>query len=494
MRTGIILLVLLCFTGCMVGPDYHRPPYPVPDKYRGEGQGIPTRPVEESFGRIKWFEVFKDPQLQKLIRIALKQNYDVKIAAQRLIAAREQVTITRSSLFPQLNAGGQWQTTRYSEWAQAFFFPKTDLAIGSVFGDLTWELDFFGRLRRAVEASQAEFFASAWNRELVIQTLVTSLAQAYFELLGLDLQLAISERTVKNREQYLKLVKTRYQFGWDSLSPVYMSENLLYGATQTIPALQRLIAQKENQISILLGRNPGKITRGKPLMEQNLKVTVPPGLPSALLEHRPDIRYAEEQLVAANAQVGEAKALLFPQITLTGTAGWESKALSHLFTGPASFWDIAMGLAQPIFRAGSLRAGLRQQEAVKEAAVLNYKKTVQQAFQDVSDSLVAVRKIHETRLQIEKQERALSNQTKLAFERYFGGVTDYLEVLNSNQQLFQTQLILAQSRTNEFLAVISLYRALGGGWQLNGPAPPPNPAPQKSIPANSPPAIAKPQL
>jgi multidrug efflux system outer membrane protein len=468
-KAGVIIFALVYLTGCLVGPDYHRPPYPVPEKYRGEGQGIPTRPVGESFGEIKWFEVFKDPQLQRLIRIALQENYDVKIAAQRVLAAREQVTITRSGLFPQLNAGGQWQTTRYSEWAQAFFFPKTDLAIGSIFGDLSWELDFFGRIRRAVEASQAEFFASEWNRELVIQTLVTTLAQAYFELLGLDLQLEISRRTVKNREQYLKLVKTRFKFGWDSLSPVYMSENLLYGATQTIPVLQRLIAQRENQINILLGRNPGKIERGKPLLLQDLKVTVPPGLPSALLGRRPDIRYAEQQLVAANAQVGEAKALLFPQISLTGTAGWESKALSHLFSGPASFWDIALGLTQPIFRAGSLRAGLRQQEAVKEAAVLNYKKTVQQAFQDVSDSLVAVRKIHDTRIEIEKQEQALAKQTNLAFERYFGGVTDYLEVLNSNQQLFQTELILAQSRTNEFLAVISLYRALGGGWQLRRP-------------------------
>jgi outer membrane protein, multidrug efflux system len=472
----LTILLLLCFTGCMVGPDYHRPPYPTPEKYRGEGKGIPTRPPGESFGRIKWFEVFKDPQLQKLIRLALKNNYDTKIAAQRLIAAREQVAITRSGLFPQLNAGAQWETTRYSSRSQAFFFPKTDLSIGSVFGDLTWELDFFGRIRRAVEVSRAEFFASAWNRKLIIQTLVTSLAQAYFQLLGLDLQLAISQRTVKNREQYLKLVKTRYKFGWDSLSPVYMSENLLYGATQTIPVLQRRIAQQENQISMLLGRNPGPIIRGRPLLKQNLQVTVPPGLPAALLERRPDIRYAEQQLVAANAQVGEAKALLFPQISLTGPAGWESKALSHLFSGPASFWDLIAGLTQPIFRAGSLRAGLRQQEALKQAAVLNYKKTVQQAFQDVSDSLVAVRKIHETRVQIEKQERALNNQTKLAFERYFGGVTDYLEVLNSNQQLFQTQLVLAQSRTNEFLAVISLYRALGGGWQLTTPPPPPTQA------------------
>jgi multidrug efflux system outer membrane protein len=466
MKANVILLSLICLSGCLVGPNYHRPPYPVPEKYRGEGPGIPTRPVEESFGALKWFQVFQDPQLQKLIKIALENNYDVKIAAQRLLAAREQIIITRSSLFPQLNLGGQLETTRISERAQAFLFPQTNLSVGSIFGDLSWELDFFGRIRRAVEAAQADFFASDWNRKLIIQTLVTTLAQAYFQLLGYDFQLEIAQRTVKNRRDYLKLEKLRFQYGWDSLAPVYMSENLLYGATQTIPALQRLRAETENQISILLGHNPGNIERGLPLLKQNLKVTVPPGLPSALLERRPDIRYAEQQLVAANAQVGEAKALLFPQITLTGTAGWESKALSHLFSGPASFWDIIGGLVQPIFRAGSLRAGLRQQEALKQAAVLNYKKTVQQAFQDVSNALVAVRKIHDTRVQIEKQEQALALQAQLSFERYFGGVTDYLEVLTSNQQLFQVELILAQSRTNEYLAVIGLYRALGGGWQI----------------------------
>ncbi|HZE21136.1 MAG TPA: efflux transporter outer membrane subunit, partial [Desulfobaccales bacterium] len=414
MKASAVLLTLVCLCGCMVGPNYHRPTYPVPQKYRGEGPGIPSRPVVESFGELKWFEVFKDPQLQKLIEIALKQNYDVRVAAQRLLAAREQITITRSSLFPQLNLGGQWETTRISERAQAFFFPQTDISVGSIFGDLSWELDFFGRIRRAVEASQADFFASDWNRKLIIQTLVTTLAQSYFQLLGLDLQLEIAQRTVKNRREYLKLEKLRFEFGWDSLAPVYMSENLLYGATQTIPPLQRLREETENQISILLGRNPGKIKRGKPLLEQNLKVTVPPGLPSALLERRPDIRYAEEQLVAANAQVGQATALLFPQITLTGTAGWQSKALSHLFSGPASFWDIVAGLAQPIFRAGSLRAGLRQQEALKEAAVLNYKKTVQQAFQDVSNALVAVRKVHDTRIEIEKRQQALALQTQLS--------------------------------------------------------------------------------
>ncbi|MGB8993278.1 MAG: efflux transporter outer membrane subunit, partial [Desulfobaccales bacterium] len=466
MKTGVWLAALCLLAGCTVGPDYHRPSYPVPEKYRGEGPGIPARPAGESFGEVTWFEIFKDPQLQRLIGIALEQNYDVKIAAQRVLAARQQVTITRSALFPQVNADAQWEAARFSQRGIGFNFPLPDQVGGLLFGDLSWELDFFGRIRRATEAARAEFFASDWNRQLVIQTLVTDLARAYFQLLGFDLQMEISRRTVKNRQEYLKLVKTRFEYGWDSLAPVCMSENLLYGATQVVPDLERLREQNENQISILLGHNPGKITRGRPLMEQNLRVTVPPGLPSALLERRPDIHYAEQQLVAANARVGEAKALLFPQISLTGTAGWESRALKHLFSGPASFWDILPALAQPIFRGGSLRAGVRQQEAVKEAAVLSYKKTVQQAFQDVSDALVAVRKVHEVRLEIQKQRDALAQQTELAIQRYFGGVTNYLEVLDSDRQLFTVELTLAQVRTNEFLAVIALYRALGGGWQV----------------------------
>jgi outer membrane protein, multidrug efflux system len=465
-KTGVLLVLSFLCTSCLLGPDYHRPEYPTPEKYRGEGPGIPSRPLEQSYGEIEWFELFRDPQLQELIRIALQENYDVKIAAQRVLAAREQVAITRSSLFPQVNAGGQWETERFSAHGLIPFpIKKTDVSAGYVLGDLTWELDFFGRIRRATEAARADFFASDWNRKLVIQTLVTSLAQAYFQLLGYDLQLQLARSTVKVRQESVKLVKARYDFGWDSLAPVLMSENLLYGATQVVPTLERLIEQQENQISILLGRNPGKITRGKPLTEQSLKVTVPPGLPSALLERRPDILYAEQQLVAANALVGEAKALLFPQITLTGTAGWQSRALSHLFSGPASFWDIVAGLTQPIFRGGSLRAGVRQQEAQKEAAVLGYKKAVQQAFQDVSDSLVGARKIHETRLEVGKQRDALAKQTELAYQRYYGGVTNFLEVLDSDQQLFQVELTLAQSRTNEFLAIIALYRSLGGGWQ-----------------------------
>jgi multidrug efflux system outer membrane protein len=233
-----------------------------------------------------------------------------------------------------------------------------------------------------------------------------------------------------------------------------------------VPDLKRAIEQKENQISFLLGRNPGPINRGKSLLDQDLTVTIPPGLTSALLERRPDIRFAEQSLVAANARVGEAKALLFPNIRITGVSGWESAALKNLFTGPASFWDVVSpGLTQPIFYGGRLRAGVRAAEAQKQEALLAYKRSIQQAFQEVSDALVAVRMLKEVAIESEKQVQALSRQTELANQRFYGGATTYLEVLDSDRQLFESELRLTQDRANEFLAVITLYRALGGGWQ-----------------------------
>jgi len=467
MRVRLIaFLMLILIWGCMVGPNYQRPGYPEPPTFRGEGPGIPIRPAGASFGDLKWFEVFKDPRLQELINIALKENYDVQIAAQRVLAAREQVTIQKSFLFPTLDLTGRLQSIRTSEKGFASQLPRLERIVGTVSGDLSWELDFFGRIRRATEAARAEFFASEDNRKFVIQTLVADLARAYIELRALDQQLEISNRTVKTREKSLKLVTARHGYGWDSLTPVLMTENLLHGARAVVPDLKRAIEQQENRISVLLGRNPGPITRGKSLLEQDLTVTIPPGLPSALLERRPDIRSAEQGLVAANARIGEAKALLFPNIKITGVSGWQSAALHSLFTGPASFWDIVSpGVTQPIFTAGRLRANVRATEAQEQEALLAYKKSIQQAFQEVSDSLVGVRMLREVRIESGKQVQALTKQTDLAYKRYFGGVTPYLEVLDSDRQLFEAELKLTQDQANELLAVIALYRALGGGWQ-----------------------------
>jgi multidrug efflux system outer membrane protein len=466
MRTFLILLLLVMISGCLLGPDYRRPEYPAPSTFRGAGPPVPVQPEEVSFGDLKWFEVFKDAKLQELIRIALAENYDVQIAAQRVLAAREQVTIQRSYLFPTLNAGGQMESLRTSERGLMGPAPRQERLAGLVYGDLSWELDFFGRIRRATEAARAEFFASEENRKFVIQTLVTDLARAYIELRALDQQLEISNRTVKLREESLKLVQARFDYGWDSQTPVLMTENLLYGARATVPELQRAIEQQENRISTLLGRDPGPIPRGKPLLQQNLTVTVPPGLTSALLERRPDILFAEQNLVAANARIGEAKALLFPNIRITGVSGWESAALKSLFYGPASFWDIiSPGLIQPIFTAGRLQANVRVTEAQQQEALLTYKKAIQESFREVSDALVGVRRFREVRLEAEKQVQALTKQSDLAKQRYFGGVTPYLEVLDSDRELFEAELRLTQFQANELQAVIALYRALGGGWQ-----------------------------
>jgi multidrug efflux system outer membrane protein len=474
MRTRFFaLLLLLLGAGCAVGPDYQRPGYPVPPTFRGQGPEPAPVALDASFGDLAWFEVFRDDRLQELIRIALRENYDVQIAAQRVLAAREQVTLRRASLFPWLNAGGQLEAVRTSERSFTPGVPRTERTVGLLFGDLTWELDFFGRIRRATEAARAEFLASEENRRFVLQALVTDLARAYIELRALDQQLDISRETVKTREESLKLVRARFEYGWDSLTPVLMTENLVYGARAAVPDLERAIEQQENRISVLLGRNPGPVTRGRSLLEQDLTVTIPPGLTSALLERRPDLRFAEQQLVAANARVGEAKALLFPSIRITGAAGWESAALRGLFTGPASFWDIVSpSLLQPLFQGGRLRANVRAAEARRQEALLTYKKAVQQAFQEVSDALVAVRRLREVRQEGEKRVQALSRQTRLAYERYYGGVTPYLEVLDSERQLFESQLRLTQARANEQLAVIALYRALGGGWQQKQSPPP----------------------
>ena len=312
---------------------------------------------------------------------------------------------------------------------------------------------------------EAEFFASEENRKYVIQTLVSDLARAYIELRALDDQLEISNRTVKVRENSYELMKSRYDIGYDSKTPVVMTANLLHGARAVVPDLKKSIEQKENQICVLLGRNPGPIPRGKSLLAQNLKVTVPPGLTSDLLERRPDIRYAEDNLVAANARIGEAKAALFPTIKITGVSGWDSAALKSLFGAHASFWDIAFpSVIQPIFTAGRLQAQVRATEAQQREALLQYKKSIEQAFREVSDSLVGVRMLKDVALESEKQVEALREQKDLANDRFFGGVAPYLEVLDSDRQLFESELKLTQDRANELLAVIALYRSLGGGW------------------------------
>jgi multidrug efflux system outer membrane protein len=330
---------------------------------------------------------------------------------------------------------------------------------------LAWELDFWGKFRRATEASRAELLATEWGQKVVVSSLVSNLASAYFQLLELDSEMNISRHTLDSRKESLRLVEVRAKGGVTSLLDVRQSEQLVYTAAATIPDLEKRIEQQENLISILLGRNPGPVARGLSLVENVVPPEVPAGLPSSLLDRRPDVQAAEHTLVAANARIGIAKAAYFPQITLTGLAGYQSSALTNLFTGPAGLWSFGGQLAQPIFTAGKIRSGVRLTEAQKQESVLVYQQSIQQAFREVSDSLIAYRKNREFREQEALLANAAADTTQLADSRYRGGVTSYLEVLDSDTRYFDAQIGLAQAQLNERLALVQLYNALGGGWQ-----------------------------
>jgi multidrug efflux system outer membrane protein len=330
---------------------------------------------------------------------------------------------------------------------------------------LSWELDFWGKYRRATESARASLLATQWGKKAVIWSLISNVASAYFQLLELDAEMEISRRTLASRKESLRLVEIRETGGTVSMLDVRQSEQLVYAATANIPNLERGIEQQENLISILLGENPEPITRGKPLIENRFPPTVPAGLPSSLLERRPDLQSAEQQLVAANAQIGVAKAAYFPDISLTALAGYQSTALTNLFTEPAGLWTFGAQLAQPIFTAGKIRSNVKLTEAQQQEAVLFYQQSIQQAFREVSDSLVGYRKDQEYRAQQELLTGAAQDAVRLANLQYSGGVTSYLEVLDSDTRYFNAQIALAQAQLGERLALVQLYNALGGGWQ-----------------------------
>lgn len=458
-----IALVLVAFTGCTVGPRYKRPAVDVPAAHRGIEQENAGKTDTASLADQKWWELFQDQQLQQLIRTALEQNYDVRIAAARILEAQAQLGITRSNQFPQLNAGASADTQRVP--AGAVLPVATNGSATRVSVSALWELDFWGRFRKATEAARANLLASEWVKQQVISTLVSDVATAYFQLRALDLELEISQQTLASRRDSLKLTQLLADHGATSLLDVRQAEQLVYTAAEQVPDLERRIQQQENLISTLLGKNPGAVARGLKLTEQPHVPQVPAGLPSSLLERRPDIRQAEEQLVAFNAQIGVAKAAYFPQITLTGDAGYQSPALTSLFSGPAGFFNLGGSLSQPLFAGGRIRSGVKLAEAQKEEAVLSYRKTVQQAFQDVSDSLVAYQKDQEFRQQQQLLTAAAEDAAHLSDIRYKGGATSYLEVLTNQTNFFTAQLNLAQAQLNELNALVQLYRSLGGGWQ-----------------------------
>jgi multidrug efflux system outer membrane protein len=455
-------LVILLSSGCAVGPNYKRPTVSVPDTYRGATPDEARQPAAESLGDQKWWELFQDQQLQDLIHTALRQNYNVWIAAARILQAQAQVGITRADGLPSINAGAQSFDQRS---ARSKLFHEYDTSAHQVDLSLAWDLDFWGKYRRANESARASLLATQWAREAVINTLVSDVAAAYFQLRELDLQLEISRRTLASRQNSLHLTEVLAKGGGTSMLDVRQAEQLVFTAAETIPDLERRIEQQENFISTLLGNNPGAIARGLNLTDQPHSPDVPAGLPSTLLERRPDIREAEAQLMAANAQIGVAKAAYFPQITLTADGGFQSSALTSLFTGPAGLWSFGGSLVQPVFAGGRIRSGVRLSEARQQETLLIYEQTIQQAFRGVSDSLVEYRKDREFREQ--QQQLALSAQeaAHLSEMRYRGGATSYLEVLTNETNYFDAELGLAQAQLNELLGLVSIYRNLGGGWQ-----------------------------
>ena len=458
----LLALFLLVLTSCTVGPNYKRPSVAVPDRYRGLTAEEAAKADAVSLGNEKWWEIFQDPQLQQLIRTALAQNYDVQIAAARILQAQAVLGITRADQLPTINASASADDQRIP---QSKLNPPIYTSANQVSLSMFWELDFWGKFRRATEAARADLLATEWGKRAVMTTLVGNVAGAYLQLRELDLQLEIAQRTLGTRRESLRLVEIRANGGTTSMLDVRQSEQLVYGAAAAIPDLERQIEQQENFISILLGQNPGPVQRGAPLTETRLLPQVPAGLPSSLLERRPDIQVAEQQMVAANARIGVAKAAYFPSISLTGIAGYVSSALTGLFSGPAGMWSFGGSVAQPIFQGGRLRSNVRFSEARQQETALIYRQTIQQAFREVSDSLIAYQKDQEFRKQQELVTAAAADAVRLSNMRYEGGVTSYLEVLDSDTRYFQAQNTLAQAQLNERLAVVQLYRALGGGWE-----------------------------
>ena len=462
MRRGPALgLLALAVAGCTLGPDYKRPESTAPAEFRGLGPENPVGPG--SLAELPWWEVFGDPVLQELIAEAVRQNYDLRVAAARILDARAQVTIARSFQLPELSSSG----------SAPYNYVKGQLAPGqfretfspSAALDLTFELDFWGRFRRSSEAARAELFASEAARRFVMTTLVSDVASAYFTLRDLDQELEISRRTLAGRVDSLRLVTLREQGGVAALIDVRQAEILVAQAAEAVPDTERLIAQTENALAVLLGRNPDAVPRGRPLGQQIALPILPTGFPSDLLERRPDIVVAEGQLAAATARIGVAKSDYFPRVFLTGAAGAGGIWVNGNWAGPQGLFAAAPSFTLPIFNWGRVGAGVDTAEARAQAALDQYRQTVIQAFRDVSDSLVEHQKRREFRVQQEALVVAARDAARLANIRYQGGVSSYLEVLDSERQLFDAELLSVRSYRDELLAVVRLYRALGGGWQ-----------------------------
>jgi len=451
--------MVFLLAGCMVGPDYKRPALENPTAWR-----IEEKKAQET-ANTAWWHQYNDPVMNALIDEALKQNLDLRIATARIDEYVGWYWVERSGLFPQIGGNADAGRSRISEEGTAPLSPQVKNPADFYQGvfSTSWEIDLWGKLRRATEASRAELLASEEARQAVILSLVSAVANGYISLRDLDKQREIAVRTAKVREDAYKLFKQRFEGGVVSELELNQVKSEYEQALATIPQIEKQVTFQENALSQLLGRNPGPIARGKGMDELILPV-VPAGLPSDLLEKRPDIRQAEQVLVAANARIGVARAQYFPTISLTGFFGWASTDLSNLFTGPAQVWSWSGSLTAPIFTGGAIMGQVKAAEAIQQQALLSYQSTIQTAFREVDDALVDQKL---TREQLEAQQRqvdSLREYTRLAWLRYENGFTSYLEVLDAERSLFSAELSHAQTQGVLFGALVNLYKAMGGGW------------------------------
>ncbi|MGD0759472.1 MAG: efflux transporter outer membrane subunit [Candidatus Sulfotelmatobacter sp.] len=464
MNTGRLLTVIVgsaMLVGCMVGPKYHRPAVQTPNSFRDLADNPQLQAQVASYADLPWWQVFQDAKLQEIIRTALKQNYDLQIATERINAARAQLAITRSSLFPQVSGNANFSGGKENLQQSRYNFL-------TLTADAAFQLDFFGKLRRASEAARAQMLATEDARQVVALTLLSDVATDYFTLLQLDLQLAITRETVKTQTDSVKLTQLRLDHGVATKLDVLQAQQVLDTANAQIPDLERQIAQEEDALSILLGNYPQDIARGIPLIEQTLPPEVPAGLPSSILERRPDIREAEQILVAANADIGVAKAQFFPQISLTGGGGGSfgrDSAFPGLFSTQLGIWSYGAQVSQPIFTGGALKGNLHLAESQQRQALIAYRQTIQRAFGDVSDALIGYEKLHQVRTRQQDSVADLQETVRISTLRYKGGTTTYLEVLDGQRSLYGAELTLAAARGDEYRSLVQLYKALGGGWQ-----------------------------
>lgn len=459
MRRLALLAPVLLLAACTLGPDYKRPAVDTPPDFRG----AVAPPSEPSLGDFGWWQVYADETLQGLIREGLAGNYDVRVAAARILDARAQVTIARSFQFPDVRGIASAPYQRVEGELSPLQFRETFAPSGGL--DFGYELDFWGRFRRGTEAARAEFLATEFGRRFVVTTLVSDLSSAYFSLRALDVQLEIARRTLDSRTQSLRLVQLREEGGVAGLIDVRQSEILVAGAAQTVPDIERQIEQTENLISILLGRAPAAVPRGRDLRAQVATTVLPAGVPARLLERRPDVQQAEQVLASATARIGVAKSDYFPRVFLSGAVQAGGLMVNGQMFGPQGIFSVLPSFTLPIFNAGRVGAGVDAARARADEALLQYQQVIIGAFRDVSDSLVEYRKQQESRIQQEALVVAAIDTTRLANIRYSNGVSPYLEVLDSERQQFDAELGLVRTQLSEMLAVVRLYKALGGGWQ-----------------------------